>query len=796
MSKDCLKQINDIVEKWQDVLNLVSKHFGFVNVFITKITDADVEILVKSKYADSEFELGVKEPLLQTYCGKVYQAQSEVVLSNCEFHDSNLVSYIGYPIRFSNGSWFGTLCILDKQNQLFDESVCNFLKGIKLIIEKDLNLWSEEQDRRKELSSENNSQKDKLVELNGFLVENKLVLDEQRRENERLYEELIKKEKKYKTLFQATNSGIVIFEPIFDSSGKLKDLIYKDMNSANEKIIGIKSELVVGKRLLELFPNTETEWLAHFESVVKLKKSESFFSYHSDLGKYIYVDSFPLNNNEFVISAVDLTEKVKLQKRLTEIEERYSTVFYYSPSVMMLVSPKDGSLIDVNNAACKFYGYSKNELLSLSIFDINIAENDKVRSNIEYVKANPNASLFVKHKLKSGEIRDVEVYSGVVNINGEEVLHSVITDITQRIQNLEKITKLSNAVEQSPVSIVITNLAGDIEYVNTMNAQVTGYSTKELLGKNPRILKSGKQDTSVYTELWNRITQGYKWEGELFNKRKDGSYYWESARVAPILNENNITIGYIKIGLDVTEKKRIENELRNALNKAEENERLKTSFLANLSHEIRTPLNGILGFSDFISNDGVAEKERKEYASIIRSCSDQLMTIMDDILQASLLESKQLEVNVEKLDLKELLRGIQQVHLIEAKQKNLNLHLDYNENAIIKTDRGKLSQVLNNLIRNAIKYTNSGEVRISCERIKDFILFSVEDSGKGISLENQHLIFQRFRQLEDHLTRTKDGIGLGLSISKELVELMGGEIWVESELGKGSKFSFTIPYIS
>lgn len=795
MNTEELIKFDSIIEKWQDVINLVSTHFGFVNVFITKIADTDIEIIVKSQFADKEFDLGIKEPLLQTYCGQVYQAKEEVVLTDCEINNSAKASYIGFPIKFCNGDWFGTLCILDKENHTFDESLNKFLKDLKAIIEKDLNVWNDTLEKNREVTSLNSNQSIQLKDLGDFILKKERILNEKLRENEVLYEELIRKEKKYKTLFQSTNSGIVIFEPIYDSIGKLKDLIYKDMNPANEEIMGIAREVAIGKRLLELFPNTEPAWLEHFEAVVKFKKNESFYSYYSDLDKYLYVDSFPLNDDEFVVSAIDLTEKVKLQKRLKEIESRHETIFHYSPTIMLLVSPKNGALVDVNNAACKYYGYSKDELLNLTIFDINIANNETIRFNIEHVKENPNECFYAKHILKSGEIRDVEINSGLVIIDGEEILHSVITDITLRVRNMEKITKLSNAVEQSPVSIIITNLEGVIEYVNPMNCVVTGYTEEEMIGNNPRILKSGKQDSSVYMDLWNKITKGKKWEGELFNKRKDGCYYWESASVAPILNENNYPIGYIKIGLDTSEKKKIENKLRSALNKAQENEKLKSAFLANLSHEIRTPLNGILGFSDFISNDGVSKEEQKEYASIIKGCSGQLMTIMDDILQASLLEARQMDVNVEMINVFEFLKGLRQMHVMEAEKKNLKLKLDYyeGEQYSIYTDRGKINQILNNLIRNAIKYTKTGEIRISCESLNKSTLFSVQDSGIGISVEYQKVIFDRFRQIEDHLTRIQDGLGLGLSISKEIVELLGGELWVESDVGQGSKFSFTIP---
>lgn len=758
---------SSILSKWQDVLNLISKTFNITNLIIAQIKESNIELLIKSDSCNEELILGLKEYLIQE---KKVATDKEICSEELVLNNPGKKNYFGYPLKFSNGDLFGVLCAANEEEMKFNAATRCLLEEFRKIIESDLKvLYQEEM--------------------------NKFFLEEYKIENQKLVEQLLRSEMKYKTLFSTSTSAIAIFETIKNKSGELVDLLYKDMNPANEKFIEITKDKAIGKTLLELFPNTEPEWIDYFNSVTNDFKNTNFYSYHSDIGKFIYVDSFPLSEEEFAVSAVDLTDQVKLKEKLSEVENRYKNIFYGSSSVMMLVSPENGLIKDVNDSACEFYGYTKRELLTLNIWDLNIAGKVTVWDNIEKAKTNSKTIFKAKHRIASGEIKDVEISSGVVMVDGKKLLHSVIRDVTERNKNLLKLTKLSNAVEQSPASIVITNIDGEIEYVNPIFCQVTGYDIEELIGKNSRILKSGKQSAIVYKDLWQKISSGEKWEGEFYNKRKDSSYYWESASISPVFNDENSIIGYLKVALDITEKKQIEAKLTHALLKAEENDRLKTAFLANLSHEVRTPLNGLLGFTDFIGDVNLTDEERKEYGSIIKDCGNQLMSIMDDILDASLLEAKKLQINVESIYLDPFLSGLKSLHTVEAEKKKLSVKLNYmfNPNFEIHTDKGKLLQVLNNLIRNAIKFTEEGEVLIGCESLKDSVLFYVQDTGIGISPEYQKVIFNRFRQIENHLIRQHGGIGLGLSISKGIVELLGGELWVESDVGRGSKFSFTIP---
>jgi PAS domain S-box-containing protein len=360
-----------------------------------------------------------------------------------------------------------------------------------------------------------------------------------------------------------------------------------------------------------------------------------------------------------------------------------------------------------------------------------------------------------------------------------------------------KIRQLSQAVEQSPVTIVITNPKGEIEYVNPKFTETTGYSIEEIIGQNPKVLKSGHTSAEEYKDLWKTINQGKDWHGEFHNKKKDGTLYWESASVSPIVNEQGITTHYIAIKEDITERKNVEKELIKAKENAEESDRLKLAFLANMSHEIRTPMNGILGFTELLKEPKLSGEEQKEYIEIIEKSGKRMLNIINDIINISKIESGQIEVSLSETNVNEQIDYLNTFFKPETKQKGIQLLVTKKliiEDCHVLTDREKLYAVLTNLIKNAIKFTNEGSIEFGCEKKNNYLHFFVKDTGLGISKTQQNIIFERFRQANESLTRSHEGSGLGLAISKAYIEMLGGKIWVESDLGKGSTFHFTIPY--
>jgi PAS domain S-box-containing protein len=566
-----------------------------------------------------------------------------------------------------------------------------------------------------------------------------------------------------------------------------------------------------------------------------------------------------------------------------------------------------------------------------------------------------------------------ELTSSTYMIEGELIgAIGLLRDVTESRATQLELLKLSQAISQSPVSIVITDLHGNIEYINPHFSALTGYTQEEAKGQNPRILKSGEQPDDIYRELWDAISKGDTWQGELLNKKKNGDLFWESVSIAPIFNSDQKITNYIAVKEDITLRKAMEESLRQqsmlrkllmeissgfinipfnkvdqavndalkkmaqfvnadraytfdydwendicdniyewcaegirpeidnlqgvplsmmqdwveahrkgepmyvpdvfrlprgavreilepqgiksvlsvpmmnegacigfvgfdsvrkhhhytdvekqllqlfaqllanvtlrkeivkqlvvAKEKAEESDHLKTAFLQNLSHEVRTPINGIIGFADLLTDDDNSPEDQKKYAGIIIERGNQLTAIINDILTISALETGQEQLYNVMVNVNSLINNQLAMFADQANEKDIQLiskcNLPDNE-AIVFADKTKLRQILNNLFTNALKFTKSGTVELGYNLKDQFIEFYLKDTGIGIAKEKQHLIFERFAQADDYIRRDFGGTGLGLSICKGFVELMGGNIRLDSEPGRGAIFYFTIPY--
>ena len=374
---------------------------------------------------------------------------------------------------------------------------------------------------------------------------------------------------------------------------------------------------------------------------------------------------------------------------------------------------------------------------------------------------------------------------------------------------LESLQQIRAAVEQCPLAIVITNTVGQIEYVNPAFTQMTGFSAQDAQGKTPRILKSGKHSDKFYADLWATITEGSMWQGEFFDKRQDGTFYWESARIFPFFDHHGKLTNFIAIKEDITARKETErtlSEMMRALRESLHREELltrealeaskrKSRLLATASHEIRTPLNGVIGLADLLQ-DTKLDDEQRELVRTIRDCGKNLLSLVNDLLDFSKIEAGKLEL--ERLAFKpdELLSTVMRLLRSEAIKKHLDLSstIDVQVPKEIFGDPTRLQQVLVNLGGNAVKFTQTGSVRIKMGCNSHRLLFRVSDTGIGIPEEAKRRLFRPYSQADASIARVNGGTGLGLLISKRLVNLMGGRIGVRSSPGSGSTFWFTIPY--
>jgi PAS domain S-box-containing protein len=433
----------------------------------------------------------------------------------------------------------------------------------------------------------------------------------------------------------------------------------------------------------------------------------------------------------------------------------------------------------------------------MNISKINTLSPSEIKREMLRARRLLNTQFNFKHRIADGSVKDVEVFSSRITAGGRVLLHSIIIDVTEKRSTERQLKLLSRSVEQSPVSVIITDTNGKIEYVNPGFEKITGYSLQEVKGKTPRILNSGYQSREFYKDLWTTILAGKDWHGEFRNKKKNGELYWIQAVISPILNSKGEVTNFVSIRENITERKKMIEDLIEAKEKAEENDRLKSAFLANMSHEIRTPMNGILGFAEILKEPELSHQERQKFISIIQKSGQRMLDTVNDLIDISKIDTGQEKVYLSETNINEQLENLYNFFLPQTQQKGLMLFLSGPlpaEYALTETDRAKLDSILTNLIKNAIKFTFMGEIRIGC-RIREQVLeFSVSDTGIGVPVNKREAIFNRFEQADMENAKAYQGSGLGLAISKSYVEMLGGEIWLESEEGRGSVFYFTLPF--
>jgi PAS domain S-box-containing protein len=374
----------------------------------------------------------------------------------------------------------------------------------------------------------------------------------------------------------------------------------------------------------------------------------------------------------------------------------------------------------------------------------------------------------------------------------------IATDNTEQKAAKLQLNTLSLAIEQSSSVVMITDLTPNVEYINQAFINSSGYAREEIIGKNPGLFKSGKTPKSTYEVMWASLQDGKAWQGELINQNKQGEDFIELTWITPIRQDNQTISHYLSVKENITERKRSEALLVAAKERAENLASSKSQFLANMSHEIRTPMSAIIGFSDLALLEEMPVAVY-DYLQDISTASRHLLTILNDILDISKLEAGQMTLQLESFNLADLRSTLYGLLINTARAKGLSFTIEIDDkvpNTLIG-DALRLRQVLINLLGNAIKFTQQGSVTltITLQQINATdaqLLFSVIDTGMGISAEQQDKLFQPFSQVDDSFSRNFEGTGLGLTISQNLVQLMGAGIKLNSDIGLGSCFSFEL----
>lgn len=516
--------------------------------------------------------------------------------------------------------------------------------------------------------------------------------------------------------------------------------------------------------------------------------------------------SWLIRKNE--VSGQQRMELLRQQKdfELSEASSRQEMILESTLESVVTINPS-GEILFINSAALKLFGYQKEEILGQNV-KIFVPEPHKSKHD-SYLKRYLETGIgeVMQHGRevdgikKDGRLFALHLSLTDITVAGERIFMGFIHDLTKLKTAQEKLEVLSRAVEQSPSAVIITNPAGLIEYVNPRFHEMTGYSSDEVIGQTPRILKSGHTSRKQYKELWKTIKSGNEWQGEFKNVKKNGEFYWEHAVISPVKNSAGEITHFLGNKENITERKRTQEELHKAKEDAEQANRTKSEFLANMSHEIRTPLNGIIGMTHLLSSTEL-EPKQQNYAAKINSSSKILLGLVNDVLDFSKIEAGKLDIESVEFELDQILADISNIIAFKAEDKSLELLFDVDPliPCNLRGDPLRLNQVLLNLISNAVKFTNSGEVIVKIRSInatekKLTLEFSVSDTGIGLSEEQVDKLFSPFTQVDSSTTRKFGGTGLGLSICKKLVELMNGNILVTSEINKGSCFQFTADFM-
>lgn len=371
--------------------------------------------------------------------------------------------------------------------------------------------------------------------------------------------------------------------------------------------------------------------------------------------------------------------------------------------------------------------------------------------------------------------------------------------IYSRMEMTEEQNKLAHAVEQCSVGIVITDVDGIIEYVNPKTLAMSGYDEEEVMGKTSSIFKSGHMPLATYQNLWGTIQKGGLWNGEIVNKAKNGRFYWENVSISPVLDNAGEIAHFIAIKEDVTDRKRTETELFTARQQAEAANNAKSMFLASMSHELRTPLNAIIGFSEAMKMQilGPLDHQRYlEYSGDIFESAQHLRHLIDDILDLSKVESGKQSIQDQEISIPSMAHTCLSLINVMASKSEITVDEDIEHGIpLLKADERMVRQIVLNLLSNAVKFTpRYGRVVFRTFIAEDSsMVMEVIDNGIGISKSNHEKVLLAFGQVDDDLTHTQKGTGLGLPLSRHLMELHGGQLHLESEIREGTTVRLRFP---
>jgi PAS domain S-box-containing protein len=583
------------------------------------------------------------------------------------------------------------------------------------------------------------------------------------------------------------------------------------INDAFENITGYNIQDVEGKFLGEVLKGKPKDAEAEKILIEAREKNQPYeveLSMVSKHGRPVWI----LVTNSVIYAADGSLEKyiriitnITARKRAESDVEILSFAARKSPSGIMIRDAK-GHIIWMNEALEHIIGYSMEELKGHTVGTLLIGEETNLevfQGAVEAVKANKPYEVEIKIYKKDGTTAWVFISNSPLfnEVGGVERQIGVMVDITERKKSEEQLTMLSLVASKTTSGVVINDSAGKVEWVNNAFEQITGYSLNDVKDKHlGDSLKGELTDIAIIQKARELSEKKQSFDVDLLIYRKDGQPLWISVINSVIMGDNAKVDKYIETIIDITAKKKAELDLIATKEEALQLSRAKDMFIGVMSHEIRTPLNAVIGMSHLLQEDNPLESQ-KENLSVLKFSAENLMTLINDVLDFTKIETGNIELEKARVDIRDMLQSIIGSMKYKAQEKGIYLtqSVDDDVPAIVLGDRARLVQILLNLVSNSVKFTSQGGVNIDLKVIEQNndtvrIRFGVSDTGIGIAENKLNTIFESFKQAEADTTRNYGGTGLGLAISKRLIELHDSRINVDSVLGEGSTFWFTITF--
>jgi PAS domain S-box-containing protein len=658
-------------------------------------------------------------------------------------------------------------------------------------------------------------------------------------EKKKAEEQLRMSEERYRSLFNGMTEGFALHEIICDEKGEACDFRFLDIDPAFEMLTASKRDDVIGKPHSTVLPNYDPSLVKAYCSVALTGKPAQFENYEPALQRYYEVFAYRPAPLQFAVAFMDITARKSAELLLQSNLQRFYAVLSGMYAGILLITDK-GEIEYVNQAFCDLFGlnYSPEEIVRMNSNEI-IEKISDAYLHTEEAAARIEEIIRLGEPVKGEEVALQGGHTCMrdfipINVDGKsygQLWHHL--DITERKKMEEELSESEKrfrlALKNAPVTVAAQDI--NLRFIWAFNQKTA--RPEEVIGKTDNDVFIPEDAARLIALKRRAIETGAELREQMWLTRKGKPKFFE-IYLEPRRNADGDVIGIGIATLDLTAQKFVEKELNDsknllelrvqerteelddsnkqlkmkileherseeallkAKNEAEESMKAKAAFMANMSHELRTPMNSVIGFTGLLLDENLSPEQR-DYVDCIRNSGEALMTLINEVLDFTKMEKKNMDLELQAFDLRSVIEEALDMVAAQAANKSLeiNYSLERNVPEAIIGDPGKLRQVLGNLLSNAVKFTKTGEVEVcvSSDPNQREIHFAVRDTGIGIPQEGMGKLFQPFSQLDMTYSRGYEGTGLGLAISKKLVELMEGRIWVESVVGKGSIFHFTI----